>query len=138
MRSVRKGIFMVILNGIKNFLTLINDNWTTIMVVLGLIIAVAKKVKTYFSMSDEEKIAIAKKHIEETMLKMIGDAEEDYAEWNKAGSLKRAKVIKQIFDENPILSKAVDQDELIKWIDDTIDDSLKTLRKIIEDNTQKQ
>lgn len=125
---------MVALNGIKNFLTLINDNWTTVMVILGVLIALYKKAKKYLSLSDEEKIAIAKKHIEETMLKMIGDAEEDYVEWNKAGSLKRAKVIKQIFDENPILSKAVDQDELIKWIDDTIDDSLKTLRKIIEEN----
>lgn len=125
---------MVALNGIKNFLTLINDNWTTVMVILGVLIALYKKAKKYLSLSDEEKIAIAKKHIEETMLKMIGDAEEDYVEWNKAGSLKRAKVIKQIFDENPILSKAVDQDELIKWIDNTIDDSLKKLRKIIEEN----
>lgn len=129
---------MVALNGIKNFLTLINDNWTTVMVVLGVVISLYKKYKKYSSMSDEEKIAIAKKHIEETMLKLVGDAEDDYAEWNKAGSLKRAKVIKQIFDENPILSKAVDQDELIKWIDNTIDDSLKTLRKIIEENNQKQ
>lgn len=127
---------MIALNGIKNFLTLINDNWTTVMVILGVLIALYKKAKKYLSLSDEDKIAIAKKHIEETMLKMIGDAEEDYVEWNKAGSLKRAKVIKQIFDENPILSKAVDQDELIKWIDDTIDDSLKTLRKIIEENKQ--
>ena len=127
---------MVVLNGIKNFLTLINDNWTTVIVILGVLIALYKKAKNYLSLSDEEKIAIAKKHIEETMLKMIGDAEEDYVEWNKAGSLKRAKVIKQIFDENPILSKAVDQDELIKWIDDTIDDSLKTLRNIIAENKQ--
>lgn len=127
---------MTVLNGIKNFLLLVDQNWTSILIVLGVILALYKKVKNYFSMSDEDKIAIAKKHIEETMLKMIGDAEEDYAEWNKAGSLKRAKVIKQIFDENPILSKAVDQDELIKWIDNTIDDSLKTLRKIIEENKQ--
>lgn len=127
---------MVILNGIKNFLMLINDNWTSIMVVLGVLIAIAKKTKTYFSKSDDEKIAIAKKHIQETMLKMIGDAEEDYKEWNKAGNIKRAKVIKQIFDENPILSKVVDQDELIKWIDATIDDSLVTLREIVTSNIQ--
>ena len=125
---------MVVLNGIKNFLTLVNDNWTTIAVILGLVIAISKKAIDYFRKSDDEKIAIAKKHIQETMLKMIGDAEKDYEEWNKAGSLKRAQVIKQIFDENPILSKLADQDELIKWIDDAIDDSLKTLRKIVEEN----
>lgn len=129
---------MVILNGIKNFLTLVNENWTTIMVVLGLLITVTKKVINYFSKSDDEKIEIAKKKIQETMLKMIGDAEEEYEEWNKAGQIKRAKVIKQIFDENPILSKAVDQDGLIKWIDDEINNSLKTLRKIIEENNKEQ
>ncbi len=129
---------MVVLNGIKNFLTLVNDNWTTIAVILGLMIAISKKAINYFSKSNEEKIAIAKKHIQETMLKMIGDAEEDYEEWNKAGSIKRAQVIKQIFAENPILSKAVDQDELIKWIDDAIDDALVTLRKIVEENSNHQ
>jgi len=126
------------LDGIKNFLTLVNDNWTSIVVVVGLIMAILKKAKDYFRKSDDEKIAIAKKHIQETMLKLIGDAEEDYEEWNKAGSLKRAQVIKQIFAENPILSKATDQDELIKWIDDAIDDSLVTLRKIVEENNNHQ
>ncbi|MCM1232645.1 MAG: hypothetical protein NC489_21170 [Ruminococcus flavefaciens] len=127
---------MNILDGVKNFLLLINDNWTSLVVLAGVILALYKKVKVYFNKSDEEKIAIAKKHIQETMLKMIGDAEEDYAEWNKAGSLKRAQVIKQIFAENPILSKAVDQDGLIKWLDDTIDDALVTLRKIVEENKE--
>lgn len=127
---------MVILNGVKNFLMIINDNWTTLMVIMGIGVTVAKKAKNYFSKSDEEKIAIAKKQIQETMLKLIGDAEEKYEEWNKAGSLKRASVIKQIFDENPILSKVADQDELIKWIDETIDDALVTLRKVVEEKNK--
>ena len=127
---------MAVLNGIKNFLTIINDNWTTLMVIMGLGVAVAKKAKNYFSKSDDEKIAITKKQIQETMLKLIGDAEEKYGEWNKAGSLKRAAVIKQIFDENPILSKAADQDALIKWIDETIDGALVTLRKVVEEKNK--
>lgn len=122
------------LNGVKNFLEILNENWTAILVVLGIIISLVQKTIKYFSKTDEERIAIAKKHIQETMLKMIGDAEEDYEEWNKAGQLKRAQVIKQIFDENPILSKAINQDELIAWIDDVIDDALVTLRKIVEEN----
>lgn len=128
---------MVALNGIKNFLTLVNDNWTTIAVVLGLIIAITKKAINYFSKSDEEKIAIAKEQITQKMLKLIGDAEEDYENWKKAGELKRSQVIGEIFDSYPILSKVTDQDELIKWIDDTIDDSLVTLRKIVEENKNK-
>lgn len=125
---------MVILDGIKNFLEFVNQNWTSIAVVIGLAIAVAKKVIAYFSKSDEEKIEIAKKQIRETMLKLITEAEQDYDEWKLAGSIKRAQVIDEIFANYPILSKVVDQKELIKWIDDTIDDSLVTLRKIVEEN----
>lgn len=112
----------------------VNSNWTSIAVVIGLAIAVTKKVIAYFSKSDEEKIEIAKNQIKETMLKLITEAEKDYDEWKLAGSIKRAQVIDEIFANYPILSKVTDQKELIKWIDDAIDDSLVTLRKIVEEN----
>ena len=51
---------MNILIGIQNFLQIINDNWTTIIVIIGLIVAIVKKAKDYLSKSDEEKIEIAK------------------------------------------------------------------------------
>lgn len=125
---------MNILNGIQNFLALVNDNWTTIVVIIGLAIAIMRKVKNYFSKSDSEKIEIAKAQIKETILKMVTEAEMNYEEWNKAGSIKRAQVINQIYTEYPILSKVIDQQSMIKWIDDTIDDSLKTLREIVAEN----
>lgn len=125
---------MNILNGVQNFLQLINANWTTIMVIIGLAIAVGKKVKDFVSKSDDEKIAIAKAQIQETILKMVTEAEIDYEEWNKAGSIKRSQVIAQIYAEYPILSKVVDQTTLIEWIDATIDASLETLREIVESN----
>ena len=125
---------MNILIGIQNFLQIINDNWTTIMVVIGLIIAISKKAKNYLSKSDEEKIEIAKMQIQETILKMISDAEVDYEEWNKAGSIKRSQVINEIFEKYPILSKVTDQEQIIEWIDNTIDESLKTLREIVSNN----
>lgn len=125
---------MNILNGVQNFLALVNDNWTTIMVVIGLAIAVGRKVKNYFNKSDDEKIEIAKAQIKETILKMVTEAEIDYEEWNKAGSIKRAQVIKQIYGDYPILSKVIDQQALIAWIDETIDESLKTLREIVAEN----
>lgn len=127
---------MNILNGIQNFLSFINDNWTNIIVIIGLVISIGKKAKDYFIKSDEEKIAIAKSKIHETMLKMITDAEVDYKEWIKAGSIKRSQVIEEIFIKYPILSKVVDQTDLIKWIDDEIDDALKELRKVIEINKE--
>lgn len=125
---------MNFLNGLQNFLQLINDNWTTIIVIIGLALAVFKKAKSYFSKTDDEKIAIAKKQITETMLKMITDAEVDYEDWNKAGSIKRSQVIKEIFKEYPVLSKVTNQEEIIQFIDNAIDNSLKELRKTIEEN----
>lgn len=127
---------MSILDGVKNFLEFVNENWTTIVVIIGLIIAIAKKGVAFFSKSDEEKIAIAKKQIQETMLKLITDAEENYNEWKQAGSIKRAEVIDELFANYPILSKVTNQEDLIKWIDDVIDESLITLREIVENNKQ--
>lgn len=120
------------LNGIKNFLQIVNDNWVTICVIISLAISAFQKIKGFIQKSDEEKIAIAKKQIRETMLKMVSDAESDYGEWNKSGKIKRSQVIKKIYEMYPILAKAVDQDELTAWIDAEIDASLGTLNTLIE------
>lgn len=125
---------MNILNGVQNFLQLVNDNWTTILVCIGLVIAIARKAKAFFAKSDDEKVEIAKAQIRETILKMVTEAEVNYEEWNKAGSIKRAQVINQIYSEYPVLSKVVDQVALTEWIDEVIDDSLKTLREIVAEN----
>ncbi|MBR5604320.1 MAG: hypothetical protein IKW51_09025 [Bacteroidales bacterium] len=119
-----------ILTGIQNVLEFINNNWTAIVIILGLATAVAKKAKDFFSKSDDEKIAIAKKQIQEIMLKLITDAEEDYLTWIDAGAVKRSQVINKVFEMYPILSKVTNQEELIAWIDDVIDDSLETMREI--------
>lgn len=119
-----------ILQGVNNFLTFINDNWTLIVVLIGLVIGLYKKVKSYLSISTYEKVNIAKKHIEEIMLNFITDAEEEYQDWVKAGSIKRSQVIKEIFTQYPILNKVTNQEDLIKWIDSVIDNALVTLRDI--------
>lgn len=124
---------MNFLDGIQNFLQFVNDNWTSIMVIIGLCIALYQKVKKYISKSNEEKIAIAKTQIREMVLKMTADAEKDYEQWNKTGSIKRSQVIKQIFEKYPILSKVVDQEEIISWIDDMIDESLVTIENIFDE-----
>lgn len=125
---------MDILNGIKNFLSLINDNWTTILVIIGLLLALWKKIESYSKLSTDKKIEIAKKQISENILKLITQAEKDYAEWEKAGSIKRSEVISEIYKEYPILAKIVNQEELVKWIDEQIDNALPTLRDIIKQN----
>ena len=120
------------LNGIKNFLEFLNTNWTTLAVIIGLLIGLYQKISTYLKKSNEEKVEIAKHQIREIMLKMISDAECDYDEWNKAGEIKRSQVIKKIYEMYPILSKVVNQEELTEWIDAEIDDSLETLNGIVD------
>lgn len=122
------------MEGLQKFLQLLNDNWTSILVCIGLVIGIVKKTQDYMSKSQDEKIEIAKKQIQTTILKMISDAEVDWQEWSKAGSIKRAKVIKQIYGEYPILSKVVDQKALTEWIDEQIDSALDTLREIVKTN----
>lgn len=124
------------LHGIQNFLKLINDNWTTIVVIIGLLIGLIKKIQSFLSKTDEQKIEIAKSQIKETMLKMIATAEQDYEAWNEAGSIKRSQVIKQVYEKYPVLSKAINQEQMIAWIDEQINNSLKILRKVIEQNKE--
>ena len=125
---------MDILNGIKNFLSLINNNWTTILVIIGLALALLKKIESYSKLSTDKKIEIAKKQISENILKLITQAEKDYAEWEKAGSIKRSEVISEIYKEYHILANVVNQEELVKWIDEQIDNAHPTLREIIKQN----
>lgn len=122
------------LYAIQNFLQLVNDNWTVIIVIVALLISIGKKAKEFFSKSDDEKIAIAKKQVQETMLKLITDAEIDWQDYKKSGSVKRAQVIEEIFEKYPVLSKVTDQEALIAWIDETIDDALKTMREVFAEN----
>ena len=122
------------MEGLQKFLQILNDNWTSILVCSGLIVGIIKKTHDYMSKSQEEKIELAKKQIQTTILKMISDAEVDWQEWSKAGSIKRSQVIKQIYEEYPILTKVVDQDALIKYIDEQIDGALDTLREIVKTN----
>jgi hypothetical protein len=123
---------MNMLNGIQNFLHLVNANWTTILVILGLSVGIVQKIQDYWTKSDEEKIEIAKAQIKETLLTLVSDAEMDYGEWNKTGSIKRSQVINELFDKYPVLSRALNQKELIQWMDHEIDSSLQTLRGIID------
>lgn len=125
---------MNILTGIQKFLNFINENWTIIASIITIVIVIAKKVKNYFSLSQEEQIEIAKTQIREIMLRLVTEAECDYRKWIKAGSIKRSQVIDEIFTMYPVLSTITNQKEIITWIDDMINEALKEMRKIFEEN----
>lgn len=127
---------MNVLTGIHNFFNFINENWTMIASIITLGIVVFRKFKNYFNLSQEEQIEIAKTQINEIMLVLVTKAEVSYSEWVKSGEIKRAEVIDQVFTMYPILSKVSNQEEIIAWIDEAIDNALKTMRKIFEENKE--
>jgi len=119
------------LTGIQNTLQFLNDNWSSIIIIIGLAVALWEKIKSYMKKTKAERVEAAKSQIKESMLKWITDAEVDYETWTKAGSIKRSQVIQKIFAEYPVLAKVTDQESIISFIDDTINESLKSLRKIV-------
>lgn len=122
------------MNGIVKFLNLINDNWTTITVIIGLLIMLYRKVESYLKKSEEEKIEIAKKQIKEICLRLVSEAEMDYESWEQAGKIKRSQVFQEIYKEYQVLEKVINQEELIAFIDEAIDEALVVLREVIEHN----
>ena len=127
---------MHILTGINNVLMFINDHWTQLTIILGLGTILWKKVRAFLAKSDEEKIQIALKQAREIILDKVTAAEIDYSEWKKSGAIKRAQVLDEIFKQYPILSKVTSQEEIIKKLDEYIDEALKTLREIIANQEQ--
>ena len=122
------------MDSIINFLAFLNENWIYILICIGIIVGIIQKTISYFEKSTKEKIEIAKSQVKEILLKMVADAEAEYSDILDAGKIKRSKVISNIFDQFPILSKVIDQDNLISWIDSEIDNSLDTLHSIIDSN----
>lgn len=120
------------MKGIQNFLFFLYENWTSIIVCIGLIIGIISKIKKYIYLTDQEKIEIAKSQITETILQLVTRAENDFLEWNKAGKIKRSQVINEIFDTYPILSKVIEQDKVVEWIDTQIETALSELNTVIK------
>lgn len=122
------------MKGLINVIQMIVDNWTLIMTAIIIVCTGIIQLKDFFKKTKEERVEIAKKQIKECIMDYICRAEIDYSDMIKAGSVKRAQVIKEIFTQYPELNKLTDQDSLITWIDETIDEGLEELREIISKN----
>lgn len=135
------------INGLKNFLQLINDNWATIIAVVTLVYGIYTKAQKSYAdwraKSEAEKqaeiemqIEAAKKVIGEQILKLVSKAE---LEWQsdefKLGPIRRAEVIEKIYAQYPILLYAASQEEMIKFIDTQIDKALVVVRETIRKET---
>lgn len=121
-----------------NILMWLKDNWLTLVIDLILIAEIIKQVYVFMNKSKEQKIEIIKAKINEIMLNYVKQAEEDYQDVVKAGALKRAQVIQQLYADYPELSTVINQEEIINYLDESIDNALKTLREIIKENSTEE
>ena len=124
--------------GLQNFLKFIYENWTSLTIIGALLVSITAKVVNLFKKDKQDKVDAAKTQIKQILLKLVTDAETDYENWDKAGSIKRAQVIQKIYTDYPIFSKVIEQNKLTKWIDTEIDNSLDELREIISNNVFKE
>ena len=122
-----------VLNFIKDVLEAANNYWTLVVVIIGLSIALYEKIKKYLQTSKEEKIEMAKAALKENLLKYMADAEIEWSSYEKSGEIKRAQVISKIYEDYPILKEYINQEELIKYIDDEINKLKETVDKVITD-----
>ena len=125
------------MKGLIQLLTFLNENWTFIIIIVGLAIMLYRKIKSYLKLSNDEKIDAALGAIKNTIIGKMIDEQIDWYGIRNAGSVKRAKVISKIYEEYPILKSYVNQDELLQKIDDIIDEALDEVKKLAE-NAVKQ
>lgn len=120
------------MEGVKNFLQFVNDNWTMIITIIGLGLGIYKKIKDYLSKSEQEKIDIALTQIRKSMLELVVKAEKEYG--SDTGKLKKSKVLNEIYAKYPELKNIVNQEDLEKQIDDIINENLDQMKKMLENN----
>jgi len=123
------------LNGTMNFFNFIITNLTNIIAIVLFIIGVVGFIIRFCKKSKEEKIEYIKELIHHIINHYTMQAELDYSDWVSAGNIKRAQVIKKIYNDYPILEKVADQNEFIDWLDNEIDTSLQTINETFEKNT---
>lgn len=111
-------------------LQFIADNWFFIVIGIGVAIYTYEELKRR---SDQEKIKIAKHLIAISIDALVSEAEERFADYKNAGQFKRAYVIQIIFDKYPILSRVIEQEQLLDWIDKLIEESVARLKMIASD-----
>lgn len=118
------------MKGILNALNFINDNWATIIAIVGLIVAITGKTVQFFRLSKEQKKAFVTTQISEMVLNLVAEAEKLYG--SKTGEIKRSYVYNKIYEAIPQLKDLISQDELSKFVDNVIDSALEKIREIAE------
>ena len=119
------------MKGIINLLSFINENWTSITVIIGLILLLYVKLKKYLNLSREEKIKSALILVKNELPKLMSDAEIEWSGYKKSGEIKKSEVLGKIFEKYPELYDVINQDKIIDMIDKMIDEVKPTIDRII-------
>lgn len=110
-------------------LNTIVDVLPTIIAICVFILAGAKIGLTYIdkirSMNIQSILAIVKASV----LKLMTDAEIDFANYKKSGEIKKSQVISNIYKQFPELQKVKDQGELQKELSDIIEGEMEKIRE---------
>lgn len=136
------------MKGIQNFLALVQNNWTTISFFLVVIFgAITKGLRFYKKWKDKnekereealDKILKEKEEallavVKEWILKMMCDAELEWANFKAAGGIKRSGVFEKIYTQFPQLADFVDQDRIIQEISKFIEDNMDEMNKVMNE-----
>ena len=123
------------MDGLLNLIALIKEHYAEILVGVALVFGIAYTVYDFLTKNKgrvkEATIELAKKQVKLIALKLVSDAEEEWG--SDTGKIKRSQVIEAIFDRYPILRQVTDQDALIEWIDEIIDQALIEMHEILDE-----
>lgn len=119
------------MTGIVNFLTLLNNYWIDIVVVVALIYFIYKKTVAFMKLSDEEKIEALLAVIKKEILAYMSEAEIDWMDVEKSGAIKKSQVISKIYEKYPALAEVVDQEKLIAQLEIIIEQTMAEMNSIL-------
>ena len=125
------------MKSLMNLLTFLDENWTYILIIFSLAYGIYKRVMKIIQTSERSKVDTTIMIVSNIILEKLATAEEDWINYKKTGTIKRSKVINEIYEQYPILKKYVDQEYIINKLDELIDEGLKTLEKTLQEIKEK-
>lgn len=118
------------MKSVENILNFINENWTFIVILISLAVKLYCSVTDFLKKSKQEQQEAAWAELSNIMLSLVSNAEQEWG--SKTGEIKRAEVIKQIFEKYPVLSTLSTENDVLERIDAMIDDALMQMRDIFK------
>lgn len=125
------------MKSLVNLLTFLDENWSQIVIVLALLYGIYLKAKSLYKSMKQRKIDTTILIVSQIILEKLAVAEDEWNNYVKTGTIKRSKVINEIYESYPILKEYIDQDYIINKLDELIDNGLKELKKTLDDIKKK-